>query len=244
MDTHAHASPIGSFVIHDAVERGTFSPLEATSVLWQTHKSLYLFAIMQKSIFKASAIFKSVHLANASHAEPKTRQAWQEIFIPEWTRSIRSIQWPAILVNALMESSPARRLHSAFSFVSWVPANIAFSPLCGALTSHPRLQCDSRFWQESKCAGEIKQLLSNEGCQAPCVNSGASLLSLRSCNPRLSHYCRAQGSELFSTSFLPELSLLSRLFHSFVQLIPHPLVQSSLNSPVFCIFIIFLKKKN
>lgn len=33
MDTHAHASPIGSFVIHDAVERGAFSPLEATSVL-------------------------------------------------------------------------------------------------------------------------------------------------------------------------------------------------------------------
>lgn len=31
--THTHASPIGSFVIHDAVERGAFSPLEATSVL-------------------------------------------------------------------------------------------------------------------------------------------------------------------------------------------------------------------
>lgn len=35
-------------------------------------------------------------------------------------------------------------------------------------------------------AGEMKQILANEGCQAPCVNSGALLLSLRSCNPRLS----------------------------------------------------------
>lgn len=61
--------------------------------------------------------------------------------------------------------------------------------------------------------GEMKQISVNEGCQAPCVNSGASLLPLRSCDPRLKDFCRAQGSEFFSASGLISGDSGSLFFH-------------------------------
>ena len=142
--TRAYTSLAISFAIHETLESGGFFS-KGISVLWQTHKSFYFFAIKQKSFLKP---LKSLPLCSFGKC------------ISCWNKPAVKFPWMYVLCNVYPkachfglcphQSSLARVLHSAFMFILWGPASAALSPLLRASKFHPKLQCDSRVWKESK----------------------------------------------------------------------------------------------